>query len=206
MSDTAAFWDRIAPKYALRPVSDIPSYEATLERTRAYLNPDMQVLEVGCGTGSTALTLAPATGHITGTDVSGAMIDIARKKISDGTVANVSFARASIDEAGQGRTFDAVLAFNLFHLLPDAPAGIATLRARLEPGGLLISKTACLGERKGFLRLPIAVMRMVGKAPFVAFLTVADLERMITDAGFEIVETGDYPAKMPNHFVVARKV
>ncbi len=54
----AKFWDRAAPKYAASKIADTGGYERSLERMRALLNPDFTVLELGCGTGSTALRLA----------------------------------------------------------------------------------------------------------------------------------------------------
>ena len=46
-------------------------------------------------------------------------------------------------------------------------------------------------------------MQLVGYAPFVGRFSFAHLEGMIEGAGFEIVETGCYPAM--SRFVVARK-
>ena len=46
------FWDKIAPKYAADPIKDMESYELTLNKTRGYLRPSDQVLEIGAGTGS----------------------------------------------------------------------------------------------------------------------------------------------------------
>jgi hypothetical protein len=46
-------------------------------------------------------------------------------------------------------------------------------------------------------------MRMIGKAPPLRFARPARLERSITEAGFEILERGDYPP--PSRFVVARR-
>ena len=53
-----AFWDKIAQKYATKRVADPAAYEAKLTRVRALLRAEDRVLEIGCGTGSTALTLA----------------------------------------------------------------------------------------------------------------------------------------------------
>lgn len=53
-------------------------YEATLRRVQALLSVDHDVLEIGCGTGSTALRLAPATRCLMSTDVSSGMIAIAK--------------------------------------------------------------------------------------------------------------------------------
>ena len=70
MQDATLFWDRIAPKYAKSPVRDQQAYEATLARTRSYLGAEDKVLELGCGTGSTALILADAVAEYTATDLS----------------------------------------------------------------------------------------------------------------------------------------
>ena len=78
MNDEARFWDKRAEKYAQRPVADQAAYEKKLEITRRYFNPDSVVLEIGCGTGSTALAHAPYVGHILATDISPNMIGIAR--------------------------------------------------------------------------------------------------------------------------------
>ncbi|WP_428699484.1 class I SAM-dependent methyltransferase [Stappia sp.] len=207
MTGSARFWDRVARKYAARPVGDPEAYHATLERTKAHLKADQRVLEVGCGTGTTALILAPATGHLTATDVSGEMIAIAREKLSAGDPGNVAFEQAELTPSGlPAGPFDAVLAFNLLHLVEDLPAALQALRGRLVPGGLLISKTVCLGGWRALLLWPlIAAMRLFGKAPHVAFLKPAEMDRMVAEAGFEIIETGFYPVRSASRFIVARK-
>jgi len=79
----------------------------------------------------------------------------------------------------------------------------------LPTGGYFISKTPCLADPslglKRFLFKPmIGLMRLIGKAPFVRCFTHAELEAAITFAGFEIVETGNFPAL--SRYIVARKV
>ena len=49
------FWDRIADSYARKPVADEDAYQRKLRITRDYFEPEMDVFEFGCGTGSTAL-------------------------------------------------------------------------------------------------------------------------------------------------------
>ena len=76
-SRKALFWDRIAPKYAGGRIADYAGYEATLVRVQGLLSREHDVLEVGCGTGSTALRLAQHTRSLLATDVSAHMIGIA---------------------------------------------------------------------------------------------------------------------------------
>ena len=74
MAEPAAFWNRIAAKYAASPISDEAAYARKLELTRARLRPDMEVLEFGCGTGGTARLHAPHVRSYRATDFSPAMI------------------------------------------------------------------------------------------------------------------------------------
>lgn len=207
MTSSARFWDKVARRYAARPVGDPDAYHATLERAKAHLQAGQKVLEVGCGTGTTALILAPATGHLTATDGSGEMIAIAREKLSAGDPGNVAFEQAELTQADlPAGPFDAVLAFNLLHLVENLPAALQVLRGRLVPGGLLITKTVCLGGWRALLLWPlIAAMRLFGKAPHVTFLRPAELDRMVAETGFEIIETGFYPVRSASRFIVARR-
>lgn len=211
MTDGASFWDKVATRYARLPVRNEAAYAETLDRTRAYLKPTDRVLEIGCGTGTTALKLADSVESILATDVSGNMIGIATGKLAGGEAGNVSFRQAEIgaDTLGGG-AFDVVLAFNLLHLIGDTAGAVRRVRDQLKPGGLFISKTVCLSEAgpllRALFRLLIPVMQLFGKAPFVRFLKISELETLIGSEGFEIIETGNYPAKPPSRFIVARKV
>ena len=67
------FWNKRADKYSKQPVPDEDAYRKKLEKTREYFRPDMDVLEIGCGTGSTAIAHAPYVRHILATDFSSRM-------------------------------------------------------------------------------------------------------------------------------------
>jgi len=200
-----AFWDGISAKYAARPVSDPASYDHTLERTRAYLSPGDRVLELGCGTGTTALRLAGDVAHITASDISAEMLAIGARKAAEAGAQNVTFLHADVHAAAaSGEPHDAVLAFNLFHLTGSLPESLAAAASLVKPGGYLISKTICLAG-KPLIGLLVRAMGLVGKAPKVTFVSIGELDRAITAAGLEIVETGVFPKSPPARFVVARK-
>jgi len=198
---SAGFWDRTAERYAARPMSDTASYEAMLARVRHWLRPEMQVLELGCGTGATAERLAADVSQFTASDFSAEMIRIAERRRE---AANLRFLCADVGEALDGGRYDAVMAFNLLHLLDDLEACLSQVHAALDEGGLFLSKTPCVAG-KWYLWPAVRVLQALGKVPPVHFLRPAQLETAIREAGFDILETGGYPAKLPNHFVVARK-
>ena len=80
MDQSTKFWDRIADRYSKQPIADEAAYEKKLRITREYFRPDMEVLEIGCGTGSTAIVHAPYVKHIQAIDLSSKMIEIAHAK------------------------------------------------------------------------------------------------------------------------------
>jgi ubiquinone/menaquinone biosynthesis C-methylase UbiE len=204
----ARFWDRIARKYAADPVKDMDGYARTLDRTRHLLRDDDTVLELGCGTGTTALTLSPHVSRIVATDLSGEMIAIAREKAAAAACGNAEFAVATPERAPwPDGAFDAVLAFNLWHLVADRASAFAQVHRVLKPDGLFVSKTPCLAEMNPLIRLALPVMQLVGKAPYVATFSAAALEREIEAAGFAIVERARHGSgrKDARIFIVARK-
>lgn len=206
-SADARFWDRIAQKYAADPIKDMAGYERTIARTRDWLSASHSVLELGCGTGTSALLLAPSVARIIGSDVSAAMVAIATEKASAQGCHNVSFVVGAADDAiGDEGSCDAVLAFHLLHLVADRQAAFRQIRRLLKPGGLFISKTPCLAEMNVLIRLAVPVMRMIGKAPHVSFFTAEALEHDVAAAGFTVLERARHGSgrRDPRIFLVAR--
>jgi ubiquinone/menaquinone biosynthesis C-methylase UbiE len=203
------FWDRHAKGYAKRPVADEAAYQKKLKVTQDYLKPDMEVLEFGCGTGTTALIHAPFVRHIRAIDISGKMLEIARAKAEAGGIKNVTFERASIEGlAATDATYDAVMGHSILHLLEDKKSAIASAHRMLKPGGVFITSTACLGGTMPALRVVLRVILPVGRffglLPLVKCFTEEELERDLTEAGFRI----DYqwqPGKGKSVFIVAKE-
>lgn len=207
-ANDAHFWNRNARKYATDQIKDMAGYERTIERTRHFLGSADAVLEIGCGTGTTALALAPFVSSIVASDVSTEMIAIAREKAGDLANKNVEFAVAMAEHVpGSDRSYDAALAFNVLHLFGNRPSALARIHHLLRPGGLFISKTPCLSEMNPFIRYAIPVAQIVGKAPFVSFFTAAQLGTEVENAGFTIIERERHGSgrKDPKIFIVAQK-
>jgi ubiquinone/menaquinone biosynthesis C-methylase UbiE len=208
VANDARFWDRAARKYAADPIADMAGYERTLERTRHYLSGDEAALEFGCGTGTTALRLAPFLGSIVGTDISPEMIAIARERAEAAGCTNASFEVGTPDTSScADESFDVAFAFNVLHLVLARDAALRGVHRMLKPGGLFISKTPCLREMNPLVRLAVPVMQLVGKAPYVAFLSAGEVEQAVAAAGFEIVERGRHGSRGRDvrPFLVARK-
>ena len=203
--ETAAFWDKIAPKYAKKPVADPTAYAQKLDRVRALLRDRDRVLEIGCGTGSTALHLAPAVAEIVATDISREMIAIAEDKRKAAGATNVTFVQADAAETLYEAPFDLIMSFSLLHLVEDVPEVLGSVYAQLKPGGLFVSKTVCLGDASPLLRLFVRALGVFGLAPKVTAVTRAELSRALVHAGFDLVECRHFGKGQLNPFIVAQR-
>lgn len=209
MQQAATFWDNTAEKYANSPIQDLKAYNYTLERTRSYLSPTNKVLEVGCGTGSTALLLSENVDQIDASDLSGKMIEIAARRSREQGVTNVNFITADLlNGAIDNGPYDVVLALNLLHLVKDTPAAIRRINGLLKPGGTFISKTVCQPGKGASLKFRLIkavlpIMQFLGRAPYVKFMEIKELENQLTSQGFKIIESGNYPP--PSRYIVAIK-
>jgi ubiquinone/menaquinone biosynthesis C-methylase UbiE len=204
----ARFWDRTSRKYALAAIADHAGYERTLERTRALLGPNDRVLELGCGTGTTALRLAGAVQSYLATDISAEMIAIAEEKHAAGPIPALVFSTATAEAlAPEAVPFNVVLGFNYLHLVRDPPGTLGRIHALLAAKGLFISKTPCVGDMNPLIRLALPAMRAIGKAPYVRVFRAADLRQQIGAAGFDIlaVESHSTRDKARRPYIVARK-
>lgn len=205
MANKAKFWDRIAEKYSKKPVPDEQAYQKKLQLTREYFNPDMEILEFGCGTGSTAISHAPYVKHILATDISSKMLEIAQGKADKQGINNITFERSDIDALSlPGQSLDAVLGHSILHLLENKEAAIAKVYKSLKPGGVFVTSTVCLGDKMKFFKLIAPLGNFLRIMPLVKIFTIEELVKSINDAGFEI----DYqwqPEKRHSVFIVAKR-
>lgn len=207
MPDKAKVWDRMAEKYSRQPIANQKAYEIKLDLTREYFTPESNVLEFGCGTGSTAILHAPYVAHIDAIDISSEMIRIARDKLEPEGVDNVTFEVADMDSfKAKPETYDAALGLNIVHLLDDRMSAMKEVYETLKPGGYFISSTMCLREKWMFrLMEPLfPLMYALGRWPRVFRFTAKRLQQDIEAIGFKTVHYWQ-PGNGPVLFIVGQK-
>lgn len=201
MSAAATFWNRFADRYAARPIKDLAAYEAMLADVSARLKPEDRVLEIGCGTGGTAIRLASGVAHYVATDFSAEMIRIAKAKAAPPTL---RFQLAEAGELPDGGPFETICAFNVLHLVDDLPGLLHHLRLCLAPEGQLICKTWCFGDLPLRFRLLFRALRLAGFFPPARFLTQDQLQQALESAGFTMIASRVFGTRAENPYIVAR--
>lgn len=201
------FWDKLADKYSKKPVADPAAFERKKDIARALLRPDSTVLEIGCGTGSLALSLAPSAGHVHAMDVSAEMIRIAKGKQDAAGVRNVTFHHGTLEAGapvGPGGA-DVAWAFSILHLVDDRRRTLEILFSLLAPGGTLVSSNACLGDSWVPYGAIIGFMRLLGKAPRVHIYGRREFMAELREVGFVDVKEHDVKGDARVAFILAKK-
>ena len=207
IQQTDKFWDKRSKRYDKNIKKHDSLYEKTIDSTKSLLTNSDVVLDFACASGEMSLDIAPHVKRIHGIDVSFKMIELANQKANDLNVENIKFNQIDVfDQRLESNSFSAILAFNIFHLLDDAPKVLARLNDLLTPGGLLISQTPCLGHRGRFFKSIVNLAQKLGLAPTIRSLRIPELESLVSGNNFEIFETKVWDEKFSVQWIVARKI
>lgn len=136
-------YDAIALRYAeWASRVDSPLLE-WLRDLDARLPDGSDVLELGCGRGVPATRELARRHRVTGIDISGVQIELARHHVPEASFAHVDAAELEVATA----SFDAVVALHFFGHLPtrEQPELIERIAAWLRPAGLFLA-TVGAGE------------------------------------------------------------
>jgi len=201
------FWDLISAKYAASPISDMTAYETKIEKIKSYLSPDDVVLDIGCGTGTQCGDLAGNVKQVTGIDISSKLLTIAEQRKAERKLDNIEFIKTSLyDERLKVDSFDIVMAFYVLHFFEDLDAVVKRVHALLKPGGLFISETACLGEKNKTAGKLLRFAGHLGFLPKINLLTTRQLQQVMEQAGFILVDKVLFSESNAEYTLFARKL
>ena len=195
------YWERHARYYdaSLRWVLGRP-LPRMLELTSEAVRGKRRVLEVAAGTGIVTASIAQVSDAVVATDYAAAMVEALEQRVQGAGLKNVTCEQADIYALPySAEEFDAVVAANVLHLVPDLPAAIQALRSVTKPGGVLVAPTFCHDET----RLSWLVSRIVAVSGFPAHrrFTMQTLRSDCEENGLEVIQTELLPGLIPIGFI-----
>lgn len=160
-------WNRVAPAWE--------KWDQLLERNMAFVNYRLigdarlrfghQVLDIGCGTGYPALLAAQAVGtagRVTGIDLAGEMLEVAKRKAKTLGAANIIFHTADATILPfEADSYDAVISRFCLMFLPDIPKAVREIANLLKSGGYFTAAVWSSADKNPFLNIPMDALKKI---------------------------------------------
>jgi ubiquinone/menaquinone biosynthesis C-methylase UbiE len=198
------YWDRHARSYDASMRFLGAPLPRVLELTAEGVRGADRVLEIGAGTGIFTDVIARGARQVVATDYSEAMVQELSKRVAGSGLTNVECRRADVYALDvEPASFDAVVAANVLHLLPDPSQAFEAIRGVLKPGGIFVAPTFCHDETLSakIVSRMLAVTGFPGQRRFSAESLIGTVER----AGFEARRSVLVPGIIPVLYVDAIK-
>ncbi len=183
------WWD---PNSEFKPLHDINPLRLDFIDERAELA-GKRVVDVGCGGGILAESMAAHGAEVVGVDMAGAALSVAKLHIQESGV-NVDYRQMTAEQlaAAEPESFDVVTCMELLEHVPD-PASLVAACARLaKPGGQIFFSTLNRNPKSYLFAVVGAeyVLNMLPKGThdFAKFIRPAELARWIRTAGLTLKE------------------
>ena len=151
----ATFWDKRSKKYDDDIKKHDSIYVKTIDSTKSLLTHSDVVLDFACASGEMSFDIGPHVQRVHGIDPSVKMIELANQKARARQVDNITFDNIdAFDQRLESHSFSAIIAFNIFHLLNDAPRVLARLNDLLPTGRYVKAHfSRCTSEVQHYIRM-----------------------------------------------------
>jgi len=149
--------------------------------------PGERILDVGCGTGRLAAQIAATGAHVTGLDLSAAMLEQARLACPRG-----EFMEGDLLEFRPAEPFDGIFSNAALHWIKPPERAAERQFAALKPGGRLVAELGGTGNVASLVRAAneslteMGFVREPGEMPWY-FPSIGEYALVLERAGFEVV-------------------
>ena len=173
-------YDQVAEAYSrLEGDSKWPRMK-WLGKVLARLDPGSAVLDLGCGSGDPADIEIARLHRITGVDISGVQVELARQNVPQGKFIHGDLGVLDFPDG----SFDAVVSFYTLEHLPRAQHDeiLKRIHGWLGPEGLLLfsCEAGDMNDVTG---------EWLGVPMFISVFDPATMRKLVQAAGFELLET-----------------
>lgn len=195
------FWERTAGRYDRSMMLLGGPLDAMLPLVASEVRGLDRVLELAAGTGLVSAAIAPVVGELVASDYAEAMVRKLEERVRQLGLVNVHTRTLDLYALDGAERYDAVVASNVLHLLPDLDGALRAIRRTLRRGGRLIVPTYC-HDQTPLARLTSRALGLVG-FPGQRRLTLERLGSIVVDCGFELRRSQLLPGLLPIGFVSA---
>lgn len=186
------WWD---PESEFRPLHQINPLR--LGWIESYLPmPGKRVLDVGCGGGILADSMARRGAQVVGIDLSTKALKVAQLHAIEAQTPNVEYREISAEAmaAEQPGSFDAVMCMEMLEHVPDPASVVRACQALVKPGGWVFFSTINRNP-KAFLFAIVGAEYLLNLLPrgtheYLKFIRPSELAGYCRAVGLELVQTG----------------
>jgi SAM-dependent methyltransferase len=182
--------DLVAPIYESRPfvsvllrLSGVGGGSRFIDRIASYHSESLRgitgaVLDVACGPATYSRRIASPSRSVYGIDISMGVLRQGMTYIARDGAPRVHLARASVEELPfENTVFDGAVCSGSLHLFPDPVLSLREVARTMKPGAPLSVQTFVAGHT--------VINRLLQKRSWLHTFELAEVERYLTEAGFE---------------------
>ena len=184
------WWD---PQGEFRPLHDMNPVRLAWITGQAGGLAGKNILDVGCGGGILAESMAAAGATVTGIDLAEAPLAVARLHQLESGV-EVNYRHGSVEDIAGDMpgSFDVVTCMEMLEHVPDPMAVVAACRKLVKPDGHVFFSTINRNPKSFLMAIVGAeyVMRMLprGTHEYARFIRPSELDRWLASAGLKLMD------------------
>jgi ubiquinone/menaquinone biosynthesis C-methylase UbiE len=200
------FWDRFANYYdSFIDKIFRKTYKDIIKNLESDLDLNQIVLEIGTGTGIIPFSIYSKVSSIIATDISPEMIRVANQRLIHSNIKNIDFQiQDSYSLTFPNKSFDIVIASNLFHILYEPEKPINEVKRVLRDNGIFIAPTICAGESTK-TKVIATIVGAVSGFKVVNMWSINEFKTMLINNGFAIKKTATIDGRFPVAYIVMKK-
>ena len=182
------WWD---PNSEFRPLHDMNPVRLEWIRAQAGLD-GKSVLDIGCGGGILAESMALHAEHVTGIDLAGKALGVARLHALESGVENLEYLEIAAEALAEQRpaAFDVVTCMEMLEHVPEPASVVRACAALVRPGGWVFFSTLNRNPKSFLLGIVAAehVLRLLprGTHEYARFIRPSELARWCREAGLAL--------------------
>ena len=181
------------------------TYKTILENIDSDLDPGHNVLEIGTGTGIIPFSIYSKVSSVIATDISPGMVSVANHKLQKTQITNIDFQiQDSYNLRFPDKSFDVVIASNLFHLLYEPEKPLKEIGRVMKDNGIFIAPTLCVGENTKS-KIIATIIGSLSGFKVVNKWSFKELKSMLTKNGFGIYKESRIEGRLLTAYFVMKK-